>query len=706
MTRQPNCLTIVELYPRVETPFRFLAVKTTTHRTALFGPYALDLRSGELRKFGTRMKIGEQTFQILRALLDTPGELVTREELRGKIWTGDTFVDFDHGLNSAVQRLRDCLADSAEKPRWVETVPRRGYRFIGQVEWSDEASAPETPIERDKVIGQSTNGLTTVEGEGYRLAAEKTDTPRQLSSREEEPATPTVQSTARRSRMTSVKLAIASAFLLTVGGTLTYTFRSNSLPAGGPHIQSIAVLPLVNLSGDKSQDYFADGMTDELITALAKNRNLRVVSRTSAMQYKSANRPLRDIARELGVDGVVEGSIKRSENRVHMTVQLIYVPTDSHLWAESYDRDLNQALFLPEEVSATVAKEAKIATSAQAQAAPRPPRRSIDPNAHDAYLHGLHFRFGNTVRGGLPYFEKAIQLQPDYAAAWSGLSDTYGVLAIGGEGPSSEVSKKWESAARKAVELDDSLPEAHNSMALWYLFYARDWQRAETESLRSLALDPSYSEGYHVHSYILTVTNRIPEAIEEQKRGMSIDPYARPWALGYAYYHARRFEDAAIELRLCIAAQPSDPNCHVFLSDVYHFLGRDNEAIAELEQSLPLFGEKDAVPIVQRAFERGGFAAVAAWEADRYPNPWQRSDDRTQKPGERNRPKEYVSPFWRALATARAGRRSQTLQLLDEAYLANDPRIIFLQHEPVFDFLHHETRYQSLVKKLGLPPAS
>jgi TolB-like protein/DNA-binding winged helix-turn-helix (wHTH) protein len=627
----------------------------------LFGEFELDCARYQLRRNEHTRKLERIPMELLILLAEKNGAVVSRQEIIDRLWGKDVFIDTEHGINTAIRKIRTALREDADHPRF----------------------------------------LITVQGKGYRLAVEKKGgSPQQLSSLEEKPATSTVlPSTARHIRATSPKLMITAALLLTAAAALTYTFRSHFL-AGGFHIQSIAVLPLVNLSGDKSQDYFADGMTDELITALAKNRNLRVVSRTSAMQYKDVNRPLRDIARELGVDGILEGSIERSQNRVHMTVQLIYAPTDTHLWAESYDHDLNQAFSLPEELSATVAKEVKVATS------PPPPRRYIDPEAHDAYLHGLHFRFGNSVRGGLPYFEKAIQLQPDYAAAWSGLSDTYGVLAIGGEGPSSEVSKKWESAARKAVELDDSLPEAHNSMALWYLFYARDWQHAETESLRSLALDPRFAEGYHVHSYILTVTNRIPEAIEEQKRGMSIDPFARPWALGYAYYHARRYEDALNELRLCIAAQSSDPNCHVFLSDVYHFLGRDNEAIAELEQSLPLLGKKDAVPVVQRAFERGGFAAVAAWQADHYSNPWQSADDRTQKPGDRNRPKEYVSPFWRALATARAGRKAQTLRLLDEAYLAHDPRIIFLQNEPVFDFLHHEPRYQSLVQKLGLPPTS
>jgi TolB-like protein/DNA-binding winged helix-turn-helix (wHTH) protein/tetratricopeptide (TPR) repeat protein len=640
-----------------------------------FGPYELDSSRFELRCHDRPLKLEHIPTKLLILLLEKKGQVVSRQEIIERLWGRNVFLDTEHGINTSVRKIRRALKEDVERPRFIQTVSGKGYRFVpDEVTTNSEGTAASA-----KVLVPADEALTPASIEAGPITT--------------------------RDGWVSRKWALAAVVLLFLAvSTLAFNvarlrdlvFAKNSI---GP-IHSVAVLPLANMSGDPSQDYYADGMTDELVTALAKNRNLRVVSRTSAMQYKDVHRPLREIGRELGVDGILEGSIERSQDRVHMTVQLIHAATDTHLWAESYDRDLNQAFSLPEELSAMVAKELKIATS------PPPPRRYIDPGAHDAYLHGLHFRFGNIVRGGLPYFERAIQIQPDYATAWSGLSDTYGVLAIGGEGPSSEVSKQWESAARKAVELDDSLPEAHNSMALWYLFYARDWQHAETESLRSLALDRRYAEGYHVHSYILTVSNHIPEAIEEQQRGMSIDPYARPWALGYTYYHARRYEDAANELRLCIAAQPFEPNCHVFLSDVYHFLGRDNEAIAELEQSLPLLGKKNAVSVVQRAFERGGFAAVADWQADHYSNPWQNADDRTPEPGDRNRPKNYVSPFWRALATARAGRKAQTLQLLDEAYLAHDPRIVFMQNEPVFDFLHYEPRYQSLVRKLGLPPIS
>jgi TolB-like protein/DNA-binding winged helix-turn-helix (wHTH) protein len=634
---------------------------------------------------------------LLILLLEKNGQVVTRQEIIERLWGKDVFLDTEHGINTAIRKIRTALREDVERPRFIQTVSGKGYRFVG-----DEVSTSTNGTAASAKIAASTNPIpeNLVAATSAAVTPVHADLVLTPATMGPGPTRSSEGLTSRKWPWAAVALLvlIASALALNVAGLRDRVFAKNVFAKNsvGP-IHSIAVLPLANLSGDPSQEYYADGLTDEFITALAKNRNLRVVSRTSAMQYKGINRPVRDIAHELGVDGILEGSITRSANRVHLTVQLIYAPTDTHLWAESYDRDLNQAFSLPEELSATVAKEVKIVTS------PAPPQRYINPEAHDAYLHGLQFWYNN-VRGGLPYFEKAIQLQPDYAAAWSGLADTYGVLSISGAVPSSEIREEWESAARRAVELDDSLPQAHNSMAAWYLFYARDWPRAEAESLRSLALDPSFAEGYHVHSYILTVTNRLAEAIEEQKRGASIDPFARPWALGSAYFHARQFENAVNELRLRVAAQTADPACYQILYESYHFLGRDKEAVTVMEQMLLLFGEKDAVPIVQQAFERGGFAAVAAWRADHQPPSSQGAHDRPRARREVSKPKKYVSPYWRALDTAFAGRKEQTLQLLDEAYLAHDPRMIFLQNEPEFDFLHHEPRYQTLVQKLGLPP--
>ncbi len=626
---------------------------STTPETARFGPYEVELRSGQVRKFGIRIKLGEQPLQILAMLLERPGELVTRDELRAKLWP-DTFVDFDHSLNSGVQRLRESLSDTAEKAKWIETVPRRGYRFVGEVQWT-ESNGATSPSER----APAPSAVDPIAEDAL-----------------EQPAVPQLE---RLRRFGWRSGTMVFAFLLAVGGIVGLIQRE-IIARRVPTIRSLAVLPLVNLSGDPTQDYFADGMTDELITALAENRSLRVVSRTSAMEYKGVQRNVRNIARELGVDGILEGSIERTPMSVHMTVQLIYAPTDSHVWAESYDRDLTRAYALPEELSQTVAKEVKAATSSA------PPQRYINPEAHDAYLRGRFFWFSFNIPQALPYFEKAIQLQPDYAAAWSGLSDTYAIAGMG-QRLSRQVSSKAFDAARKAVELDDSLPEAHNSMGAWYMFYGWDLPRADAELRRAIALNPNYAEGHYLRHKILTVMNRLDEAEAEAKCAVELDPFARSWGLGAFYARTRRYDAAINELRTRHAARPTDISVVWWLSRAYWLKGMYKESQQELEEGLQLDHNQKVLAAAHREWVEGGEKAVEQGASERV-----KAQARTS----------YVSEFDLAAAIASTGDKDQTLKHLEAAYRERDPEMIEIQYEPLFDILHSDSRYQALVKQIGL----
>ena len=625
---------------------------TSARAIGRFGPYELDVRSGEIRKFGIRVKLGEQPLRILILLTECPGEMVTREELRARLWSHDTFVDFDHSLNSAIQRLRETLSDTAENARWIETVPRRGYRFVGAVEWS------------------SPNGCALAEVSTFSSTDEAVEHPL--------PELPAPS--AQRSRFFGWRwFAAVVVFLLAAAAIIKIVQRNRALAPTAP-IRSLAVLPLENLSGDPSQGYFADGMTDELITALAKNRALRVISRTSTMQYKGAQRPLRDIARELGVDGILEGSVERSANRVHMTVQLIYAPTDSHVWAESYDRDLNQAYSLPSELSETIAKEVKTATSA----APR--QRYINPEAHDAYLRGRYFWFSFNIPQALQYFEKAIQLQPDYAAAWSGLADAYAQAGMGDRPPLQVMPKALE-AARRAVDLDDSLPEAHNCMAAWYLFYGWDLPRADAESKRAIELNPNYAEAHQLHAFTLSAMNREAEGLAEEKRAVELDPFARPFVLGMFYTDIRQYDAAISELRLQRLARPNDDDVVMNLSKAYWMKGMYKESQEELEEGMRLEGKPEAAAAAHQAWIRGGERAVEQWGADRI----------------KARARQgYVYAYWMASTIAFTGDREQTLKYLEQAYREHAPDMITVQNEPLFDFLHSDPRYHALLKKIGL----
>jgi tetratricopeptide (TPR) repeat protein len=401
------------------------------------------------------------------------------------------------------------------------------------------------------------------------------------------------------------------------------------------------------------------------------------------MQYKGVKRPLPDIARELGVDGILEGSIERTANRVHMTVQLIYAPTDSHVWAESYDRDLNQAYSLPEELSETIAKQVKAATS------PAPPLRYINPEAHDAYLRGRFFWLSFDVPKTLPYFEKAIQLQPNYAAAWSGLADTYTLAGMFERPPQQVISKALE-AARKAVELDDSLPEAHNSMAAWYLFYGWDLPHADSESRRALELNPNYGEAHHLRHYLLMAMNRAPEAEAEEKHAVEIDPFARSWALGEFYTETRQYDAAINELRQQHVARPNDDSVLMDLSKTYWLKGMYKESQEALENGLRIENNQESLAAAHKAWIQGGEKAVEQWGVE-------------QAQGLAR--KGYVSNWNLANSFAFSRDKQQTLKYLEAAYRDHDPSMITVQYEPLFDFLHNDPRYRALVAKVGVSPA-
>jgi TolB-like protein/DNA-binding winged helix-turn-helix (wHTH) protein len=645
-------------------------MKATTSRTASFGPYLLDLRSGELRKYGTRIKMGEQSFRILCLLLENPGELVGREELRAKLWADDTFVDFDHGLNSAVQRLRDCLSDSAGKPRWVETLPRRGYRFIGEVQWSDGAATESMPESNAGSQGRtSLVEISAVALTGSSELSSKTTSDSVLQN-----------GNAKRRRVSVFAFVVV---VLLAAFPIAKWLRDLQSKHQARLIRSIAVLPLENFSSDAGQEFFADGMTEELITMLAKNSSLRVTSRTSVMQYKKVRRPLREIAKELGVDGILEGSVGRAGNRVRVTAQLIYAPTDTNVWAESYDRDANDVNALQSEVAQAIVKQVGATTSPTG-----PPPKSVLPAAHDAYLLGRYYWFVGEYNKSRDAFQKAIDLQPDYAAAWSGLADAYTVSAVAGQNSPTAVLPQAVAAAKKALALDASLAEAHNAMAALDMFYLWNWREADEESLRALELNPHRGEFHHLRAYVLTALNRMDEALQEEHRAAELEPMARPWALGWALIRLHKFDEAVKELRARSEAQRQDGSVDFAMASAFGFEGKAKEWHEEWTKLLA--DDKEEKPEFERAFQRGGLEAGLEWYLG------------TVK---KRSAKGYVSPFEFAQAYAQLGKREKAIHYLEESYREHAPWLVHVQHDPSFDLLHGDPRYQIMVTKMGLPQA-
>jgi tetratricopeptide (TPR) repeat protein len=415
---------------------------------------------------------------------------------------------------------------------------------------------------------------------------------------------------------------------------------------------------------------------------LAKNSTLRVVSRTSSMQYKGAHRPLPEIARELGVDGILEGSISRSGDKVHMTIQLIQAPTDTHLWAESYDRNANDVVTLPNEAAQTIAKQ--LGTTVPQRA----PARYISPEAHDAFLRGRYIWFTGDNEEAGRYFKKATELQPDYALGWAGLSMYYGQGIIDGEIEPKYLAAGLE-AARKAVALDDSLPEAHLVLGAMLLIDPWDFTQADPELGRAIELDPRYAEAYHFRSKMYILLNRNDEAIQLQKKAMELDPFERPYGMVHAYAQTRQYDAAITDNLQRLATMPQDLTLHWFLCDTYRRKGDLKQAAEEWEKATLLSGDKDTAAIIHQTFQKGGYSALLLWRLDAL---------------KQKALKGYVSPVDFALQYAQLGQKEKTLSYLEAGLREHNPALLWIQDDPAYDFLHSDERYRSIIKATGLPP--
>jgi len=612
-----------------------------------FADFEVDLRAGELFRLGNRVRIQQLPFQLLVVLLQHAGELVTREELSQQVWPANTFVDFDHGLAVAVHKLRDALGDSSDQPRFVETVGRRGYRFLLPV----EAAAQNSKMDE----------------EGVPL-------PLGLSS---QPAT-------RDRNWRRPALAIVGLMaLVAVALFLVHGWQPRAGASAPPRIYSIAVLPLENLSNDPEQEYFVEGMTDEIITDLAKLPGLRVISRTSSMHYQNTRKTLPEIARELNVDGVVEGTVVRLGDRVRIRTQLIYAPSDQHLWAEAYERDVKDVLALQANLAEDIASGIRLTLTAQQQAQ-LAALHSIDPKAHELYLKGRYFwnkrdeaGFGKAVE----YFQQAIATDPAYAEAYAGLADTYALL---GKMPEAKT------AAEKALELDSDLAEAHASLGLIAPFVDWNWGEAKRHFERAIALNPNYATAHHWYGEVYLMPNgRTDEAIAEIRKAQELDPLSPVITtdLGKDLYLARRYEEAVVELRRALEIDPNFISAHNWLSDTFLEQGKYNDAIAELEKTKPFKEERIYVRQTAYLYARMGRRTEG-----------RRALARSLRLSEG----KSVSLGAVALCYAALGEKDRAFLWLEKAYAEKSSFMTTLKYWSVFDPIRSDPRFTDLVKRTRL----
>jgi TolB-like protein/DNA-binding winged helix-turn-helix (wHTH) protein len=607
--------------------------------------------------------------ELLILLASREGQLVTRGEIADRLWASEVFVDTEHGINTAIRKVRYLLRDDPDHPQFIQTVVGMGYRFIG----------PVTTIQKPSIEAVRP-GAALVEAASMDPVQQK-----EAISVEALTGAPTPPSPNRRYPVW-VGVTVLAALLITIPiVTLGAHPLGERLLHRNPQpvISSLAVLPLENLSGDSSQDYFADGMTDELITMLAKDSSLRVVSRTSVMQYRGARRPLPEIARALHADAILEGSVSRTADHVHMNLQLIRADTDSHLWADTYERDANDVA-LPDEAAKAVANQLhRTLPAVKAD-------RYISPVAHDAYLHGNYLWFGDHMEESGAWFQKAIDLQPDYALAWAGLADYYGEgVVLGVLDPRTSIVPE-EQAAERALALDPNLPQAHQAMGAMFLIDRWDWTDADREILRAISLDPQNGELYYLRANVLQALNRNAEAIELAKKAMEIDPFSRPYALASLYQGARQFEATLKELRLRLEANPNNLNLLGLEADTWRRMGKYKEAVEADARWFILTGDPQSAVNLRRAWERGGARGCVRWELGR-----RLLESKSH----------YVSPVELAGYYAQLGDKERTLALLEEGYRQHSTDTLWIQGDPAYDFLHSDRRFRSIVQRTGVAPA-
>jgi len=576
-----------------------MATPSNTGGTTRFGPFDVDLRTGELRKKGLRIRLQDKPFQILAALLEHPGELVTRDELHHRLWPGDTFVDFDNGLNTALTKLRESLGDSAEEPQYIETFRGRGYRLIA-----------------------SPRGITD-------------------------------------SRVTM-----------------------------------LAVLPFENLSGDLAQEYFSDGLTEEMITQLARLNpdHLGVIARTSSLRYKKTTKGISKIARELSVEWILEGSVRRVAERVRITAQLIRTHDESHLWAQSYDRDLRDILAVQSEVALAVAAEINLKLKPDAQARSKETQQ-LNPEAHRACLMGCYHlaKFNREgITKGIEYLLQSIEIDPNYAPAYNDLAFAY-FLSSGWLLPPREAMLKAKEAATRGLQIDESLAEAHASLGIVHLRYDWDWVAAEKECKRAVEINAGSARAQEFYGWHLAAMGRFDEAIAKEKRALELDPVSPVVStlLGHVLYLARRHDQAVEQLRNALELDQNYWFAHLVLGLALQQQGNLPQAIEEFQIA------SREEPVSPETMGALGQAYAAVGETGRAVKVLKELQEWSTR--------YYVSPFHRGRIHAALGQRDQAFAWFEAAYEERSFYLSWFKVEPELDPLRADARFKSLLDRLAFP---
>jgi TolB-like protein/DNA-binding winged helix-turn-helix (wHTH) protein/Tfp pilus assembly protein PilF len=612
-----------------------------------FAEFELGLRSGELRRDGSIVHLQMQPLKVLACLASHAGQIVTREELQQAVWGEETFVDFEHGLNFCIKQIRVALGDNAQSPRFIETLPRRGYRFIAQIE--------------------TLNGLPVIKEAQESIAI----------AVEPQTSAPT------RSRTYSFALIGVVALALVAAGY--FVWRNLNKPATTKAKMMLAVLPFANLGLEGEQDYFSDGMTEEMIAHMGRlqPQRLGVIARTSVMTYKGVNKDVTTIARELGVEYILEGSVRRDGDRVRITAQLIDAGDQTHLWSESYDRPLRGALAVQSEVAAQIASALTIELLGDRN---NDAVYSTNAEAVDAYLRGrylLNKAAPESVSKSIEHFNRAIEIEPGYAAGFAGLADAYRTLGMYYTLPPREAYAKAKTAALRALELDPDNADALVALGTIRFRYEWQWAEAERDFLRALEINPSFGMAHHDYAWFLVAMKRLDEGIEHIKTAQRLDPLS-PLAnsdVGWMYLMARRYDEAIEQMKRTLELEPRFGSALACLERAYMLKGQHKEALEILlknagQMSAPV-RDDDPLQAMKALYGMRLKRTLEAMKTRR------------------------SSPYSVATLCAAAGEADQAMEWLETAFMERDSMLVAVSTDPAFDFLRNDARFQMLLKRIG-----
>jgi TolB-like protein/DNA-binding winged helix-turn-helix (wHTH) protein/Tfp pilus assembly protein PilF len=628
-------------------------MQANTHEETLirFGEFELALRSAELRRGGQVVRLQPQPFKVLALLAGRAGQLVTREEIQRQVWDGETYVDFEHGLNFCIRQIRSALGDNAQSPTYIETLPRRGYRFIASAEKIELCGEPNA------------------------------DAPPTTEPRREK----------ARPLALAAALVVAAAALVSVG---YLAWNRDGKQGVKPGKIMLAVLPFENLSGDPEQDYFSDGLTEEMIAQIGRLQpeRLGVIARTSAMTYKGGNKDVQQIGRELGVEFVLEGSVRREADRVRITAQLIQVFDQTHLWAETYERSRADALTVQSEVAARIARALEVELLPERREE-MPPGSTRNHEAFDLYLKGrylLNRATRESLEKSISYFEEAAAKDPEYALAEAGLADSYRLLGMYYAMTPRESSLRAKRAAARALEIDERVAEAHVSMGSLMFRFDREFAGAEKEFLRAIELNPSYGLAHHDYGWFLVSMGRMDEGLAEMKLARELDPLS-PLSnsdVGWVYLHARRYDEAIEQIKATLELEPDFGSALACLERAYLYKGMHREALETARKEMAHGGaSREEMAALDLRDPMKAFKQVQRWRLER------------RKEAAKKR---MVSPYGFAVLYAALGERDTAFEYLERAFEERDPMLLAVKVDPACDPLRSDPRFDELLRRIGL----